>query len=199
MLYIPGYGCDTHRFLLGVVERIRIGVNDLALNLVCPSTIISQTSSAQADINLGHVDRLAIVHRFNSCELVEVLVKEVSELHEILPSLLWGDFSPCPFEGLAGNGDSVVDVFLCGFVDGYDGLFGRGIDALKGLAILAFHKFVVDEAEWVMISKESFGGVVFAVRGIGLTAARRLPATTAQSSDQSELEMNGETHSPVGC
>jgi len=135
-----------------------IGLDDLALNLVCPSTVVSQTSSAQADISLGHAEGLAIVQGFDSCELIEVLFEEVGELHEVSPSLLWGDSSPCSFKGLPGSGNGVVDVFLRSFVDGYDGLFVARVDALERLAILAFHKLVVDETMAVMVSMGSWWG-----------------------------------------
>ena len=54
--------------------------------------------------------------------------------------------APCGVEGFAGDGDGVVDVFLGGFVDGDDGLLGGGVDALEGLAILAFDELIVDES-----------------------------------------------------
>jgi len=79
-----------------------------------------------------------------------VLLEEVCELDKIPPPLLWGNSSPCPFEGLAGDGNGMVDIFLCSFVDGCDGLLGGGVDALKCLPILALDEFVVDESVAVM-------------------------------------------------
>lgn len=54
--------------------------------------------------------------------------------------------APIILERLAGDGDGVVDILLGGLVDGHDGLLGGGVDALEGLAILAFYELVVDEA-----------------------------------------------------
>lgn len=72
--------------------------------------------------------------------------------------MLRGDGPPCLFEGLAGDGDGVVDVFLCGFVDFADGLFVARVDDFERLAILAFYKLIVDEAERVVVSEDFCSG-----------------------------------------
>ena len=53
---------------------------------------------------------------------------------------------PRILEGLAGDGNGVVDIFFRGFMDFADGFLGCGVDGLKGLAILAFDELVIDEA-----------------------------------------------------
>lgn len=60
--------------------------------------------------------------------------------------------NPRCLKGLAGNGDGVVDIFFCGFVDFADGLLGGWVDGLEGLAILAFDELVVDEAAITRVS-----------------------------------------------
>lgn len=64
---------------------------------------------------------------------------------------------PRRLEGLASDGDGVVDIFFCSFVDFADGFLGGGIDGFEGLAILAFDKLIVDE--------ESSGLFIFACCG----------------------------------
>jgi len=52
---------ETHRLLPDVVEGVRAGIDDLALNLVRPTAVVSQAGSASINITLGHADGLAIV------------------------------------------------------------------------------------------------------------------------------------------
>lgn len=59
---------------------------------------------------------------------------------------------PRRLEGLASDGDGVVDIFFCSFVDFADGFLGGGIDGFEGLAILAFDKLIVDEAAIIEVS-----------------------------------------------
>jgi hypothetical protein len=55
-------GDDTHGLLADVVECVGGCVNDLALDLVCPSTVVSQATDARGNVNvLGHVESLAVV------------------------------------------------------------------------------------------------------------------------------------------
>lgn len=67
---------------------------------------------------------------------------------------------PRCFEGLTGDGDGVVDIFLCGFVDFADGFLGGGVYGLERFTILAFDELVVDEAAITGVSSRSrtFGG-----------------------------------------
>ena len=51
----------TNRFLLGVIERFGICLNDLAMDLVCPAAVISEASGAHSNIDLGHAECFAIV------------------------------------------------------------------------------------------------------------------------------------------
>lgn len=79
--------------------------------------------------------------------------------------MLWGDIPPRLFEGLAGDGDRVVDIFLRGFVDFADGLFGARVDDFERLAILAFHELVVDEAETVVVNDDFGSGATRSIAG----------------------------------
>lgn len=55
----------TYRLPSGVIEVVRVGVDGLALNLVGPATVVTQTTGGGVDISLGHEDRLAIVERLD--------------------------------------------------------------------------------------------------------------------------------------
>ena len=73
------------------------------------------------------------------------MFKQIGQLDEIFASLLWGDESPGCLKGLAGDGDGMVNIFFCGFVDRANGLLRSRIDAFESFAILAFDELVVDE------------------------------------------------------
>lgn len=52
---------------------------------------------------------------------------------------------PLAFECCAGSFHGDVDVFLCAFVDGDDGLLVVRVDCFEGLPVNTFDEFVVDE------------------------------------------------------
>lgn len=52
---------NANRFLLGVVEMFVGGVNDLSMNLVCPSTIVSENIGCNLNVTLGHIDALSVI------------------------------------------------------------------------------------------------------------------------------------------
>ena len=137
---------STNRFLLGVVERLGIRLNNLAVDLICPAAVISEASGAHTNVDFGHAECFAIVQGFDRCEEVEVLFEQICQLHQVFSSLLIGDLAPCGLKGFAGNGDGVVDIFFGGFVDCADRFLGGGVDGLESLAILSFDELVVDEA-----------------------------------------------------
>ena len=62
----------THRFLPGIIERLRVRLDDFAMDLICPAAVISQTSGAHTNIDLGHAERFAIVEGFNRRKKFEV-------------------------------------------------------------------------------------------------------------------------------
>ena len=136
----------TNRFLLGVVESLGIRLNDLAVNLICPATVVSEGSGAHTNVDFGHTERFTIVQGFNRREEFEVLFKQICQIHQVFSSLLIGDFTPSGLKGFAGNGDGVVNIFFGGFVDFADRFLGGGVDGLKSLAILSLDELVVDEA-----------------------------------------------------
>lgn len=52
---VPGddLTANTNGLMSGVVEGLRIGVNDLPVNLICPSAIVSDAASCQANVSSG--------------------------------------------------------------------------------------------------------------------------------------------------
>jgi hypothetical protein len=142
----------THWLLTGVCEGIRVGINGLALNLVRPATIVSQTSRNHTDIHLRHGDCLAIVQRLNGSEDIQITLDQISKLDEQAAAVLWRDMAPSGLESLARGGDGDVDVLLSGLGDGADdGLVGW-VDDLEGLAVDALNPLVVDEAVREMLA-----------------------------------------------
>lgn len=119
---MPSLPETTYGLLPCVVEHVRGNVNGLALNLVCPSTVVAQAGGDGTNISLGHGDGLAVIERLNSSEHVEVLLGEISKLEEHGAAGLGSGLLPGTVEGLACGGYSEVDILLGGFADGADDL-----------------------------------------------------------------------------
>jgi hypothetical protein len=145
---------DTDRLFPDVVEGVGACVDDLALDLVCPTTVVPQAASSGRDIDaLGHAEGLAVIESLNSGEQVGVLLEKVGELHEKLSTVLRSLLPPWAFEGLARRGDGNVDILLGSLLDFTDDFFGRGVDDLEGLAVNGLDEFVVDEPGRVSIEE----------------------------------------------
>ena len=135
----------TNGLLLDVVESVGSSVDDLAGDLVRPTTVVSEAADAHADVNLGHGDGLAVVERLNSSEQVEVLLEQVGELHKKSATVLRGLFPPRALKGLACGGDGDVDILLGGLLDRGDYALVGGVDNIEGPALCGFDELVVDE------------------------------------------------------
>jgi hypothetical protein len=146
----------SYRLLLGVVEGIRRSLDDLALDLVCPSTVVPQATGTGTDIALGHGDGLAIVQRLDGGEEVDVLLKQIGELVEVLSALLGGYLPPRAFEGFPRGRYGDVDVLLGGLRYGADDRLVGGVNDLERLAVDALDPLVVDEAV-LLVSRETVG------------------------------------------
>ena len=116
---VPGddLTANTNGLLLDVVESVRAGVNNLTLNLVCPTTVVSQAARGSSNITLCHCESLAVVEGLNSSELVRVLIEEISKLDEELATVIRSNLAPVTLESLAGSCNSNIDILLAGFVD----------------------------------------------------------------------------------
>jgi hypothetical protein len=122
-----------------------VGVDDLALNLVGPSTVVSQASGNGCDITLGQCNCLSVIQRLNSSQEVQVLLDQVGQVDQVLTTVLWGRLPPCRLVGLPGSCYGNVDILLSGFVNRANNLLGGGVDNLKGLSVNTLNPFVVDE------------------------------------------------------
>jgi hypothetical protein len=166
-------GRDTDGLLPDVVEGIRAGVDNLTLNLVCPTTVVPQAASCGRNVNvLGHAESLAVVEGLDGGEQIGILLEEIGKLHKELSAVLGCLLSPWAVEGLACSIDGDVDILLRGFLDRADDLLSRRVDDLKGLTVYGLDEFVVDEAGWVSNDARAglpiiFGRGSYAYRPVG--------------------------------
>lgn len=144
---------DTYRFLPGIVEGFAIGLDDLALDLVGPSTVVADAACSQIDVDIGHSQSLAVVERFNGSESACMFFHQIGQVGKIASSCAGVDLAPFALKSLAGCRDGDVDIFLRRFMDSDDGFFVCRVDGLKGLAVGAFDPFVIDEAEPRLLAK----------------------------------------------
>lgn len=144
-MHLQMSNCGTYGFLSCVCEGVLVGIDNLALDLVGPASVVSQASSDHTNITLGHTKSLAIVERLNSSDEVQVLLNQIGELNQQLASVLWCLLSPCSLECLAGSSYCNIDILLGGLGDRADNFLGGGVDGLECLSVDALNPFVVDE------------------------------------------------------
>ena len=137
----------TYGLLADVVEAVGCCVDDLALNLVGPSSVVPQATSGGGNIDvLGHAEGLAVVESLDSGEKVGILEEQVGELAKKLSAVLGCLLPPGPVEGLAGRLDGDVNILLGGLLNTADDLLSGGVDNIKGLAVNGLYELIVDEA-----------------------------------------------------
>jgi len=103
---------NTNGFLSCVCEGIRVGIDNLALDLVGPASVVSQAASNGTNISLGHAKSLAVIERLNSSEEIEVPLDQIGELDQQLASVFWCLLSPRSLECLAGRSYGNIDILL---------------------------------------------------------------------------------------
>ncbi len=101
---------NTNWLVSCVVEGLWVGVDGLSVDLVCPSTIISEAAGGQLDVDLGHRKSLAVIERLDGSEGVGVFVEEVTELGQHLTSGRGERLAPDAIEGFPGGLDGDVDI-----------------------------------------------------------------------------------------
>ena len=136
-----------------VIEGVRVGVNDFAVNLVGPSTVVSNAAHGGGHVPASHHDALAIVQRLNGRERLRILLEQVGELEEIPGSLLGSDLFPFSLEGLSRCRNGDIDILLGSFFDGADDLFVGRVDGLNLLTLFACDPFVVNESGNELVSR----------------------------------------------
>lgn len=145
---VPGddLAADTDGLVAGVVHHIGVGIDDLAVDLVCPATVVAHATGGGGDITLCHADGLAVVEGFDGREGFAVFLEELSEFDEHATPVGRGDLLPGAFDSGAGSLYGDVDVLFGGLVDGGDGLLVVRVDRFKGLSLSTFDELIVDEA-----------------------------------------------------
>lgn len=88
------------------------GLDGLTVDLVCPSTVVSEDGSGFSDIEtLGNTKGLSVVERLERSEDIDISFHQGSDLHEVLASLeTWNVESPSGVEGVVGGIKSDFDV-----------------------------------------------------------------------------------------
>jgi len=96
----------------GEGELVLAGLNGLTVNLVGPSTVVSEDSSGFSDIEtLGNGKSLSVVEGFEGSKDVDISLHQGSDLHEQLASLeTWNVESPGGVEGIVGGIKSDLNV-----------------------------------------------------------------------------------------
>jgi hypothetical protein len=128
------------------MEHIWSNIDRLALNLVCPTAVISNAANHRANIASGHADRLAIIERLDRGKELGVLLTYVGKLDHQPASLLGSSVLPAAFEGLPCRRYGQIDVFLGGFRNGADDLLVGGVDDFESLLVDSFNPFIIDES-----------------------------------------------------
>lgn len=74
---VPWDDLTTHTdgLVSGVVEGLGVGVDDLAVNLVSPTGVVSQAAGREGHVDLGHGEGLSVVERLDGGQGVDVLIE----------------------------------------------------------------------------------------------------------------------------
>lgn len=142
---------NTDWLVLGVVELVGISLDNLSVNLISPTSVVSDATSNGSNITLGHGDGLSVVQRLDGGENEVVTVNQVCELEEETTTLVGVDFAPFAIEGITSGFDGGVDIGEGGFVDGGEDFFVTVLQVL-----LVFRMMVV---VWGMRSGAGIGGL----------------------------------------
>jgi hypothetical protein len=139
---------DTDGLVPGVVESSGLGVNDLSVDLVRPTTVVSQASGSSVDVDLRVGNALSVVQRLDRGDLKDVLLNQIGELHKESTALCRGHLGPwAGGEGHPGGLHRDVDILLSGLVNRADWLLGGRVEDLESLALDSPDELAVDEPE----------------------------------------------------
>jgi len=72
----------TYRLLSSVVQHIRGDINSLALDLVGPSTVVTDGSNYSTHVTPGIGNGLAVIERLDGGKEILVRLKEIGELEK---------------------------------------------------------------------------------------------------------------------
>ena len=121
---------DADRLMAGVAEIWPLDGDGLAVVLVGPAGVVAIGLDGQRQVGVERIAvGLAVVERFQSGQLLFVLLDEVGELVQQPAALGGADLGPGAFlERLAGGLDGEIDVGLVALGDLADGFAGGGVE-----------------------------------------------------------------------
>lgn len=127
---------DTDGLVAGEDDLVGGLLNDLAVDLVGPATVVAEASGGLGDVEAaGGTEGLAVVEGLKRGEDVGVTLNELGELDQELSALEAGGVeAPGGVVGLAGGVDGDIDVSLGTLGEVDDLLAGGGVDDTGGLA-----------------------------------------------------------------
>ena len=56
-----------------VVEELGVGIDNFAVNLVRPTTVVPQATSCEGNVTLGQREGFAVIESFDRCKGINVL------------------------------------------------------------------------------------------------------------------------------
>lgn len=120
--------------MTSVSELVGGGLNGLALDLVGPTSVVTNAGDGVGDVNvLSPAESLAVVQSLDSSELIEVGLHEIRELVQEGATLGTGCVqTPDGVKGLLSGDDGDIDILLRGLGDLGDQLAVGGIDDTSG-------------------------------------------------------------------
>lgn len=177
---VPGddLTADTDGLMSSIGHVVRVRVNRLTRNLVCPTAVVADASRRVGDVDLGEEERLAVVEGLNGGEDISIPLHQVGQLDQHATPVGWGRVLPAALECLAGSSDGNIHILLRSLMDGDNGLLIVGVDSLEGLVLDTLHPLTIDEP------------VPVSIMPWDTAAEHRASATWGEE---------GDTYSPVGC
>jgi len=140
---------NTDWLMLGVAKLLVGGLDDLALNLVGPTTVVSEDGGRLGDIEaLGSRERLTVVESLDTGKDVQISLDELGDLGENSSSLEpWGVVAPDSVECLSGNLDGDIDISGESLWNGGQVLSRGWVDDVNGFGTLVYgsRPFAIDE------------------------------------------------------
>jgi hypothetical protein len=105
---------DTNGFVSGECKLVLGSLDSLSVDLVCPSTVVSEDGSGLGDIEtLGNGKSLSVVKRLEGCKDIDISLHQGSDFHEVLSSLeTWDIETPGGLEGSVGGIKCDFDIGL---------------------------------------------------------------------------------------
>ena len=117
------------------------------MELICPAGVIAQTVDHQRDVAIEALaDRLAIVERFESGQLLNIAFDEVGQLVDEATAIAGIHLAPgFAFKGFAGGSHSHVDIVTITFSHVSDHILGGWVVGSKSATAESVHPLAADQ------------------------------------------------------